>query len=878
VVSIHGDPGIGKTRTTVAIAHQVYDDDEAIVLHGRCYEENVIPYQPFVEAIEHYVRHGAPDEVRAEIVRSGTILARLVPDIAVRFPDLPEPVRAEPDTERYLMFEAVSRLLGDLARRAPVLLVLEDLHWADRPTVALLCHVARSADQVPLLVLCTHRTGEVTGDHPLASALTDLRNEGLVDTVPLDGLSERDVAELIERICDIDPEPRFVESLRRETDGNPFFVQEICAHLAQTGAPAGTFTLETLGVPEGVKQLIGRRTTRLPDGAARLLSIASVVGRDFDLDTVITVAGEDDDLAIDLLDRAVDARLVEEVEGRIGRYSFVHALTREALYDSLSGSRRARLHRRVADAIEARVAPDLDEYLGTLAHHYAAAGTELVKAIEYARRAGERALERLSHEEAALQFERGLEMLSAQDQGRCDLMLGLAEARRRAGDVRGSQQAFADAGALARDLGDAQRLARAAIGSFRGHVLADPEWHQPTIALLEEALEALPPDDSVLRSRVLAALSLELYFTPEQSRGVTTSAEAIAMARRTRDPEALAFALACAHTAISDPAHLDERLTVATELIDVCERIDNLELALVGHVHRASDLLELARVDDARAEADAASEIVVQLGQPMQRYFVIWLRSTLAMLEGRFDDAEALADEALEIGAAAGHPDAMVVYGTQAVVLGFQRGDTSHLVEAADELLAEFPELSAWPAAVALVRAMGGRPDEARDLLRATVVDLGALDFSAIWIAAMIAFTEVARIVDEPQAAAPIYEQLLPYGDHLCVISLTLSEMGPAQRSLGVLATLMGEHARAAEHFEQALAVSAAIGAPPHVARTSVDYARLLLTRDADGDAARARALLGDASRIASELGMQGLLADIDVLRRHVASEAQATR
>jgi len=869
-VSIGGDPGIGKTRLTMAIAGQVYDDDAAIVLQGRCYEENVVPYQPFVEAIEHYVRNGAPNEVRAEIARSGTLLARLVPDIALRFPDLPDPVRAEPETERYLLFEAVSTLLAGMAKRAPLMLVLEDLHWADRPTIALLSHVVRSADSAPLLVLCTYRAGEAVGDHPLARALIDLRHDGLADAVALEGLSEGEVGELIEGTCHLDAQSSFVESVRRETEGNPFFVQEICSHVAETGTMTGTFTLETLGVPEGVKQVIGRRIARLPEGAARLLTVAAVIGRDFDLDTVVEVAGESDDLAIDLLDAAGAARIVEEVDGRVGRYSFVHALTREALYDSLSGSRRARLHRRVADAIEAGAGADIDEQLGALSYHYAAAGTELVKAIEYARRAGDRALERLSHEEAAMQFERGLRLLSAQDQGRCDLLLGLAEARRRAGDVPGSQQAFADAGALARTLGDPQRLARAAVGSFRGHVLADPGWHEPAIALLEEALGVLPDDDSVLRSRVLAALALELYFTPEQQRGVTTSAEAIAMARRTEDDDALAFALACAHTAISDPAHLYERLATATELIEVGERAGNPELALVGHVHRACDLLELARVNDARSEADAAAQIVTELGQPMQRYFVIWLRSTLALLEGRFDEAEELAKEALDIGVAADHPDAMVVFGTQLVILGWQRGDTSHLLEAADQLLEEFPDLSAWPAAVALVRAVGGRPEEARALLHASVANLGALDFSAIWTAALLAFTEVARIVHEPEAAAPIYELLAPYGDTMCVVSLNLSEMGPVHRPLGVLATLMGDFTKAEAHFEKALAVSSEIGAPPHAARTSVDYARMLLTRRADGDTARARTFLADSAAAAEGLGMSGLLADIDDLEQQL--------
>jgi predicted ATPase len=313
--------------------------------------------------------------------------------------------------------------------------------------------------------------------------VADLRREGVSEEITLGGLSEHEVGELIDATSNLELRPGFVHSVRRETDGNPFFVQKICSHVGETGEPAGAFTLEALGVPEGVKQVIGRRIARLPEGAERLLTIAAVIGRGFDLDLLVDVAGDDEDDVLDALERACTARLVEEDSSAIGRYSFVHALTRDALYDSLGVARRARLHRRVAEAIESRYADDLEDHFGALAFHYSAAGTDLRKAVEYSGRAGEQAMVRLAHEDAAKQFERGLALLAEQDRARCDLLLGLAEARRRAGDVPGSRAAFEEAGALARSLGDAELVARAAVGSFRGHVMANPAWHESTIRL-----------------------------------------------------------------------------------------------------------------------------------------------------------------------------------------------------------------------------------------------------------------------------------------------------------------------------------------------------------------------------------------------------------
>ena len=281
-------------------------------------------------------------------------------------------------------------------------------------------------------------------------------------------MDESEVGRLVANTCDFEPGPGFVHSLRDETDGNPFFVEEICRHVGETGATAGAFTLDALGVPEGVKQVIARRIAHLDQSAGRALTVAAVIGRDFELKILAEATGVDEDELLDLLDQACARQLIEE-GGPVGRYSFVHALTREALYGSLSSTRRARLHQRVADGDRVAVRRRARRALGALAYHYAYSGTDIAKAVDYAARAGAQALDRLAHEEAAAQFERGLGLLTDHDGARCDLLLGLAEARRRAGDVSGSQDGFAEAAALART-----HRRRRAPGPRRGGQLPRP--------------------------------------------------------------------------------------------------------------------------------------------------------------------------------------------------------------------------------------------------------------------------------------------------------------------------------------------------------------------------------------------------------------------
>ena len=337
-VLLSGPPGIGKTRLTAELARAAHAD--GTVLYGSCPQEPLLSYQPFVEALRHYVRNAV------HAVRPGTgaaELAQLIPELEID--PVPGPAPDDPETRRYLMFEAVSLLLSDACVRAPVVLVLDDLHWADRPTLQLLRHVLRAQDEAPLLIVGTQREGE--GAAELGELLADLRRERMLQGVSLDGLDEESVAALIAAHAGHEAPSALVRTVHDETDGNPFFVEEVVLHLLESGRWTATLTPGQIGVPEGVKDVLLRRLARLSDACRATLADAAVLGREFDFETLRLMGERDEDAVIAALEEALEARLVVEAPGG---YAFTHALVRETLYGTLSVPRRQRMHARAAGA------------------------------------------------------------------------------------------------------------------------------------------------------------------------------------------------------------------------------------------------------------------------------------------------------------------------------------------------------------------------------------------------------------------------------------------------------------------------------------------------------------------------------------------------
>ncbi len=872
---IAGDPGIGKTRLSSEFARAAHADGAAVLL-GRCYEEALISYQPFVEAVGRYVAAVSPEVLRGQVGPFGGDLVRLVPALVQRVPDLSEPVAGDSDGQRYRLFEATGSLLANASRSWPVVLLLEDLHWVDKPTALLLAHVVRSIQTECVLVLGTYRDAELA--EPLVSALADMRRDHALERVKLGSLHRGEVATMISAWLGRTPPTHYAHALHRETEGNPFFIEEILRHLLEVGGVEGpersrltSFT--ELGIPDGVREAIGRRLATLSPAAHRVVTMAAVIGRTFSIDVLESLAELPGERLIEALEEATARRIVDEEPGTPGRYAFVHALIRETLYASLSRPRRVALHRRIGAILEQRHAGDPEPPLGELAYHFveAAESRTAAKAVDFSTRAAQRALAALAYEEAAGHFDRALNALelsgSSDTRMRCDLMLGLGESHSKASEFDQSRVAFRAAAELARTAGVGDQLALAALGLARGWIeqgTADPA----IIGLLEEALAALPTTDTPLRARLLGRLAMELHFSDEPERCRALAHQSVKIGRRLEDASTQAFALNAHHWAQRGHDEAGELLAVADEIIRYADASGGLELALQGHSWRLVDLLELGRADEIDDEIAACGDIADRLQQPFYRSWVAGLHAMRTLMQGRFDDAERLAGDALAAAESAANWNGITSSRVQLawcwkdVGRGADRAaDVERFVQ--EEVLTRPMSGGAramWNGNLALFLAEAGFQARARGYLeRVADCDDTELTRNVDGRSAAALAAEACALLGDERLARRLYELLLPR-DGLCVLGgRGVYFRGAVARYLGLLAMTLGHWDNAVRHLEDAVHTNTRAEAPPWIARSQLELGRALFARAGAGDQQRAVDLLQRAELLARELGMRSL-------------------
>ncbi len=864
VALLAGEPGIGKTRLASVVAHEA-EETGAGVLYGFCSEDLGAPYEPFIESLRYLAAHLPGHVLESHAAAHGDVVVRLVPELARRLPQVAAMTAGDPETERYLLFRAVADLLAVATSSRPLLLVLDDLHWADKPTLLLLRFLLEVEPGPAMLVIGTYRQSDLSRRHPLVDVLAALRRNPSVERIPLGGLDDLEVLELVESTLGgrlDDGSTSVVHAMGRETDGNPFFAGELLRHLTESGGlrrgDDGRLVLEgaTLahGFPDSVREVIGRRIDRLGEGATEALTAASVIGRDFDLGLLAAVLNADEEELLGVLEQATSAGLLTSVIA--DRFSFVHALAEHALYEELSPSRRVRLHRRVAESLEARATAGAASRPAELAYHWSRT-PELAKAVACARAAGSEALSRLGPEEASRWFQQALELLGSQpvrdDAMRCTVMIDLGEAQRQAGDPAHRETLLA-AAQLARSLGDTPALVKSALANHRGDMSSAGHIDHERVAVLEEALGRMEPADTASHALLLATLASELQWAPDWQRRLALSDTGLAMARRVGDPTVLATVLSARHEAIRVPPTLEERLDNTAELLHLARRLGDPRQRGYAALWRAHSSWERGDV----AEVDRCMRIVQEeaprAGAPYLEWNLAAHRANRAVIDGRLDDAEHLAHEAFRIAEGSGQPDALDVLVSQLFVVKSNQGRLQEIRPLVDRAAAASPSVATYRLAQALLREDQGVEEIHRRLEAEAADGFTGVPYNKEWLTDLAGLSTVCLRLGALGPAAVVFDLMAPWSDQVMFSGSAVT--GSVARPVAVLAALLERWVEADAFFEEAAACHQRMGAAVFLARTQVDWARMLLDRDESANSRKARGLLIEALETSREVGL----------------------
>lgn len=874
MVLLSGEPGIGKTRLAEELSTYAQLRG-AQVLWGRAYEWGGAPaYWPWIQMIRDYVHDRDPETLRSELGSNAPIVSQIVSEVRERLPGLAEAPVLEGEQGRFRLFDALTTFLRTASTRQPLLLVFDDLHWADEPSLLLLQFVARELGTARLIVVGTYRDVEVGRHHPLARTLAELARMPRTQRVGLRGLTADEVARYLELTAGSTVDRRVSTAVYKETDGNPFFVTEVVRLLATEDRlePVRDETW-SVDLPQGVREVVGRRLDRLSETANEVLGVAAVIGREFSLPVLERVTGLSTDDVLDALDEATAARIVEEGQGR-DRYRFSQELVQEILYEELSIARRRRLNGAIGEALERLHAGDRAADYAELAHHFSLAGSEhAAKAIDYAVKAGVRAMSQFAWESAIRHFELALQNLELQVRPdpvqHCEVLLALGEAQNRSamGRPRGGEgrygagaspvgrDTFCRAAEVARSAELAEHMARAALGV----VGFNPHARQAGIAgveLVEEALRHLPGGDSALRVRLLARLGVDPYMlafgelitnTPDLvAQLCSRSNEVIAMARRLGDSSTLAYALVMRGLQYELHPH-EERLANANEIVSIAEAANNQQMTAWGHYLQQMVFMEQGKMAAAHESLERFEAVATQLQLPFFLWVVAISHAAEALNAGQFADAEQWIERAHSIqpGSGAGT--------TQRIMVHRHRGNLENLFN-------EFPDKwrrgalyrSLWVASLA-----DTRPEDARRELQGSIVD--DVINAPLLLRGMSWLAETYYALGDAAHAQVLYEHLLPYAEYNAITTATDFAGGSVSYYLGLLAATMSRWDDAERHFEDALRMNEERGIRPYAAYTRHAYAKMLVQRDGPGDREQALDLVDQALNAAEAMGMAHL-------------------
>jgi DNA-binding winged helix-turn-helix (wHTH) protein len=873
LVMLAGDAGIGKTR----LAEHLADEAAArgmTVLWGRSLEEHIgdPPYWPWVQVLRALIRASDDDVLARELGAGACDIAGIVPELGLRLGVKSSEPLASAEQDRFRLFDSIATYLRRVSERTALMLAFDNLHWAGRPSLLLLEFVAPALAGSPVLLLGTYRGAEVSRHHPLFDTLGALNREARFLRLQLKGLAAPDVDRFLELVLRQVPPAGLAAAIQRETEGNPFFVSEVVRLLLAEGAlegePGARRDLKAaplvIDIPEGIREVIGKRLNQLSPACNRLLGHAAVIGRQFGLDVLRPLVGEHEDEELDrLLDEAIDAGVLLEDSQRADTFRFRHALIRETLYDELSGTRRARLHARVAETLESLHHADPASYFSQLAYHFAEAARtgSSGKAVEYNVRAAEQAEAQLAYEEAARFCQAALDALEldpASDERQvCHLLLAMARTMSKAGRVAETRELALRGATIARRHHDVCALVEAC--RTLDYLVANlGVGGAEALPLIEETLQVLGDEDSVARAELLSFLAKARYMAGQSDRAEPAIAASIAVARRTGDAKALVSAYRARWFSPYPPNKLAQRLEATTEMLRLAEELGDGEMQRDAHDLCFYDQLELGNLARADEHLRRSGELGEAIRQPFYITNHLVYRAMRAIMEGRYADGETLACEALKAGQRMRRDSAEGLFSMQMFAIRRDQGRLGELAPVLGAFVREQRAGAVWRPGLALLYAKLDRAEGARREFEGLAADgFASVARDALWPTCLAYLSEVAVYLQDRPRSEWLYRQLRPYEGRNLLVGASVAFLGAAADYLGMLAASLGQHERACSHYDDALELNARMAARPWLARTRYRLAMLLL--DSKEGRARAAGLLEAALATSRELGMAAL-------------------
>lgn len=876
LIMLVGEPGIGKTRTSQEIAN-IAAGRGAQVLWGRCYEgQGAPPYWPWIQIIRSYARENEPGHVRSVMGIGATYIADIVTELKELFPDLASSPKLEPLQARFQLFDSITSFLKKASADTPIVLLLDNLHWADRSSLLLVELLLQGLDETKILVIGTYRDEELFRDHPLQLTLGELAKHSKFQRIKLGGLAQEDIRELIEQASGEEPSLELAETVLSKTEGNPFFVTEIVRMFANE-EPLNLETAEgtqgvTLRVPDGVKEAIGRRLHPLSADCFKVLTVASVVGREFELDLVKRLVTEfSDELFIEVLDEALSAGIIQEIFNTSGRYQFAHQLILETLSEEFSSVRRAALHGKIGEALEDLYAHDLESHVDELAYHFARAEPVLggPKLVRYSLLAGERAFAAHAWDEALRHFERGLSMKKTvnMDAEKAALLFGLA--RSQTGTLERSR--VHEAVTTVRPAFD-YYVATGDIPAALA-VAASPYYslgeNTDLVELFVEALK-LVPLESVEAGRLLVRYgNVSSIGMGNFDAAIGAYEQALAIARSNQDATLEMTAL----NGISI-AHMMLRFDPQASL-DYC--LQSIELGnsagLVNPQNRdhwwaSIALVALGDLESAKPHAAESLAIAEKDGSRFNISMGFFSNEALAHLEGDWEKARDFSDRGLAID----HTDGRLV--SNRAILECELGQFDRGYSNIDQLIetmraappAPTVEYSLPAYAIGVTARISANTDYF-DIAEAAanIVLASPLPTTFTRHLARTGLALIAVERNDLALATAQYEVL-----RSPLLPLVGMNLVSGHRVLGLLARTMNRIDNAVTHFEDSLDFCSMAGTRPELAWTAYDYACTLLQCGDSGDHYRVATLVNQALAISTELGMHPLVERVVALQEEV--------